>query len=374
MAEQDVFPTYYGGLLPYYTGLGGGKGDRPGGPPTPDPPDELLTGIGNWADFCTAIRGDVVRHPNEPIDNFPDNKGAHSGDWEKEAYDPLRPPPNGPSPVRQADDNRPQNLPMLDLTIDSFFDAANMLTGGDLSGIDKLWTLLRDDHNGFLQEQMSSSGSGGVGPNVFFATVEHILDDWSGDAQKKAALYAAGLKDAFESQIRITGWLSDALMAYTGIVVGARRQMLDLMRAFRETMRNKERTSAQDDRNFTIGLLATVVSSMVTAGVAIMTVETGLGVALMTQFVTGCISLTNQALSHAKPADGIQGDDYADIAVSYLQKAGDIVLEAKNALRELINGVTADNPMTHLALDKSWAPVPPPLIKDGSDPSAVDKL
>jgi hypothetical protein len=377
MAENDVFPSYFDSILAFYSGPAAGAG---GNPPPPDP-RELFTGIGNWADFCIAPRGTVIKHPAEPIDNFPggaeppdhQDDGVYGGPFYPEPVDQ----PVDPNEWRQQNDNRPQNLPMPGLTVDSFFDAANMLTGGDIDGIGDLWEILREDHNDFLQEAMSGNE---IGPNVFFATIDTILRDWSGDASAAAEVYSAGLRDAVNSQIKITGWLADALMAYTGIMVGARRQMLDLMRAFRETMRNTEKTSAQDDRNFVMGVLATVVAAMVTAGAAIMTAETGgLGGALATQFVTTAIGLTNQVLTQKGENDkrAVIGDSYADIAVSYLQHAGEIVTETKKALYELVNGVTLDNPMSNLVMDSHWATVPPALVTSkqfDSDPGAIDDL
>lgn len=392
MAEQDVLPTYFGSLVPFYTGFDGAHGTVRGGPSTDDDPRELLTAVGNWADFCTAPRGTVIRHPAEPIDNFPggtdpgyetDDDGTYPGPF---SSGPA-PHPADPDVWKEANDNRPHNLPMPGLTIDSFFDAANMLTGSDLAGIDKVWDVLRTDHNRFMQEVMAAGGDGdGPGPNYFFAVIEHILVNWSGEAQKAASLYSAALKDTFESQIRMTGWLADSVMAYTGIIVTARRQMLDLMRAFRETMRNKEKTSAQDDRGFTIGVVGNVLSALVAAGAAIITeVGTGgLGTALTAQFLTLAIGLSSQALSQAKPqsstnTDGaaVAGDDYADIAVSYLHHAGEIVDEARAALYELVNGNAKDNPMAQLTVEGNWATPPKPLITSkqfDSDPSVLDDL
>lgn len=331
-----------------------------------------MTAIGNWADFCTAPRGTVIRHPAEPIDNFPHGAGSDPDAPEETnlpwGQNPRATQEHNLEVWRKNNDNRPDNLPMPGLRIESFFDAANMLTGSDLMGMGAVWDILRNDHNEFLAETMSTDGGTGDSPEVFFTVIEHILDGWKGNASRAAAQYSAGLLGAAKSQVRITGWLADSLMAYTGIMVSGRRQMLDLMRAFRETMRNRERSTAQDDRAFFIGVAAAVVSLMVSAGAAIITAESGgLGAAITAEFVKTSIDLTTKALDQGeKTKQAVAGDDYADIAVSYLEKAGEIVMETKYALHALVNNYSETNPMSNLVLDNHWAEVPPPL-----DPNKV---
>jgi hypothetical protein len=366
MATNDVQPSYLDNLLTFYKNLGAADGTPAATPPTPNDPTELFTGIGNWADFCIAPREEVIRHPNEPIDNFPTEY-----DDEQEGYSPYNPH----TAEDYAHDNRPPNLPMPNLTVDSFFDAANMLTGSYLDTISYAWTTLRDDHNNFMQGKMSADPKSGYGTNDFFGAIEDIFNDWDGEAQQAAHVYANRLKDAFEAQVRMTGWLADSLIAYTGIVHGARRRMLDLMNAFRQTMRNKEKSSGQTERTFLIGALTAVVSAMVGAGATIMTTETGLGIAVSAQFISLAIGITNQLLTGSNGS--VDGDDYADIAVSYLKHAGEVVADMKTAIDRLVDGNDPQNPMRFLDDDSKWLPVPPPPVtrkQFDENPNAIDDL
>lgn len=310
MATQDIDPSYFNNLDPDFLG-------------NPD----LLISVANWADLLVAPRHEHVSHPHDGIENRPHYRPPSP---EPPVVGPDSSGPNRSEPVPD-DDNRPLDLPLTDVGLNTFFDGARRLTGQGLNDIEHMFNVVTND---WTELGSHIVASGGGDPNSFEAAMNTMFNSWKGQAAGECAGYVAAIVDYIaDEQKRVSG-LADSLAAYAGIIKNARRSIVNLMRGFVAAMANQMSADVKAEQTanaqFLTGAAAQIISSAVSVVLgfpvkAVDAAKTLIGIA---------ISLTDKAMEQSEAKHDAMSGGYAQIARTYLAEVERIIQEAQDALVE----------------------------------------
>lgn len=300
MAIYDVDPSYFNGLDADFLGK----------------PD-LLISVANWVDLLTERRLVWVYHPHDGINTFPDVG-----------------PPNYGTPMEDVAtrDNRPDDLPLTDVDLNSFFDGARRLTGQQLNDIDHMFNVVANDWAELGLHIVSGAGDGQ--PGEFRAAMNIIFQSWhSSEAAKECADYVEAIIGYITEEQKRVSALADCLAAYAGIITNARRSLVSVMGGFVAAMGSQMATDAQvaakENAQFITGAVSAIVGGAVSVvlGFPIGAVDAAkslIGIA---------IALTNSAIQQSQGhPNSPMGGGYSGIARAYFAAVDKIFRDAQDGL------------------------------------------
>jgi hypothetical protein len=309
---------------------------------------DLLISVANWADLVTAPRGDWVYHPHDGINNYPDQVPGSTSQA-------GAPPPAGHGKYSTPpEENRPPDLPVAGMSIDKFYDGARLLSGQGLNDISHLFNIVASDWSDLGTHIVSGAGNGQ--PGEFRAAMNDIFKSWHGTAASECENYVEAIIGYITVEQKRVSGLADCLAAYGGIIVNARKSLIELMKGFVTAMGAQMAHDAEVEQKESAQFITGAASTVASAAVSIVLGLPEVGAAdIAKSFITVAISLANSAIQQAEGKSKNLGGGYAAITNSYFQEMNGVLQDARKGLVE-------KNDMLRAILNDPLQDLPRPLF------------